>query len=129
MNRKAKVTPNNAYDFETDDSEPMQEFSITSILEEDEFVVGLADDEDTVNSLESLPEPAPAAAAEAPADPPADERELTIDDLIEGSYMRKASDEDAQSDPDTDDTGTHAALEVLLPPEVMFPKEPGSDDS
>jgi len=119
MDRKSKISPNSTYAFDDDDAEELDAFSISTILDESELEMAPGDD-DTVSGLGNLDEQAGAATDPAP------DREPTIDELIDGSYAQNSALDETQTDLDNAVTGTHAALEVLLPAELLFPKD---DDS
>ena len=122
MDRNAKVSSNSTYIFEDEDVDLFDEFSITAILDEAVQAEALGDDDDTLDSLQSLETPDHSDEIDRP-----EEREPTIDELLAASAPRERPHDETQTDLATADTGTHAAIDVLLDPEILFPKD--SDDS
>jgi hypothetical protein len=120
MDPKPQISPNDTY--LDDDDDELDAFSITAILEESDVAAGLDDEQASPDGAESARR---SAAAAAPAE--AQEREPTIDELLDGSYLKKMAPKQPEPDPDNADTGTHACIEVLLPPDQIFPTRDDDD--
>jgi hypothetical protein len=128
MDPKPKVSPNVTYIFDEEDLDLLDSFSLSAILDDtalddDTDTAEIGDFADTVNSLDDAPAARRSEDMQAEA-----EHEPTIDELMAGTRFGQAADGDSDVDPDTADTGTFAALEVLLPPELMFPAHNGDDE-
>jgi hypothetical protein len=127
MDMKPKISPNATYIFDDDAIDEFDEFSLSTILDESEFVEALDDDEDDRSLVEDKAIDALGildddhAATATPRQEPVD-REPTIDELMSAAPADPDLD-DTQTGIDHEATGTFAALEILLDPEVLFPKD------
>lgn len=124
---KPKISPNATYIFDDDAEQEFDEFSLSTIFDESEFVEALDDDDDdrsihrddAITALGILEGDQSGTAAD-PDEPV--EREPTIDELMSASPPDPAHDK-TQTGVDHEATGTFVALEVLLDPDVIFPKD------
>ena len=109
MKGNAKISPNDTYIFDEDDLEEFDDISLTSALK------AASTDEDA-GEPPVLEEPVSVVPENTMDD-------VSIDELLASmseDYQHQS--EKDLADSDLEDTGTHAALEVLIAPDVLFPK-------
>jgi hypothetical protein len=104
MNAKPKVRPENTHILDEEDVDQLDSLSITAILDE---------------AMEADGSPSAPPRAPTPREQPAHgiDREPTIDELMEEPVFAS---EDTVQEMALEDTGTFEALDVLLPPELIF---------
>jgi hypothetical protein len=128
MDTKPKISPNATYIFEDEDLDLLDEFTISTILDEATATVQeIGDEDETIDSLESLDEPLTtptetAPARERPVSRESASREPTIDELMDASAAPASQHDENRRRTDMVETGTYSSLEVLLDPEFMFPQ-------
>lgn len=116
MNGNPKISPTHTYSFDEDDLEALDDFSLTSDLDET-----IADFDESVAESDAGFRSNQATTTD---DTGTTMDDVSIDELLESmspDYQNQL--EESTSESDLEDTGTHAALEILISPKELFPDD------